>query len=193
MQKDDKAGEPAPPRQTIKCFCCDLNFARSGIPPHAPRPSVPKDWAAVDPQQYFDWHRDFGNNVMFLQAYAFGGYAFYPSKLGPVAPGAGSQLLPRLYELAKKAGMPFWSYFCVGTDLTLARERPEWVIPESAPGSCGNGRQEKGESDPTSWRKWHERGCDFFGYAWGAPPDFRPLPGDDAGLRTVREAFQAIR
>jgi len=347
---DDADGRQTPLRRgTVKCFCCDLNFARAKEPPHAPRPSRPEDWAAVDAQEYFDWHREFGNNVIFLQAYAFGGYAFYPTKLGPVAAGKGGQLLPRLFELSRKAGCPFWSYFCVGTDLALARQKREWVIPESAPGSCGDGflapespwtdllcdrvheflaahpvewilfdwfvygdlhvdrskvrpaafvrepfqqiigrpMPEKAEditpaehlkykreilarqfrrirdtvkqtspktrilfnvpywepdeavwrghpmleesdgifaecsedavvewalrvrkpqqrvmttfvgrpdgvSDPTTWRKWHARGCDFFGYAWGVPPDFRPLPCDAAALKVAREAFRKM-
>ena len=349
MPEDAGGGKATPRRDTIKCFCCDLNWARAKNPPHSVRSSVPQDWAAVDAQEYFDWHREFGNNVTFLQAYAFGGYAFYPTKLGPVAAGKGGQLLPRLLELSRKAGLPFWSYFCVGTDLGVAREKREWVIPDSAPGSSGNGflapespwtdllcdrireflaaypvdwilfdwfvyadlhvdrakvrpaefvkkpfqeiigrpmperadditpaehlkykrevlarqfrrirdtirqtsRQTKfmfnvpywepdekvwaghpmleesdgifaecteaavmewalrvrkpgqrvmttivgrqdGVSDPSTWRRWHARGCDFFGYAWGAPPDFRPLPLDAPALRTVREAFKAM-
>ena len=35
------------------------------------------------------------------------------------------------------------------------------------------GRQD-GVSDPNTWKRWYEAGCDFFGYAWGTPPDFRP-------------------
>jgi len=26
---------------------------------------------------------------------------------------------------------------------------------------------------PFYWREWYDKGCDFFGYAWGSPPDFR--------------------
>ena len=75
------------------------------------------------------WHREFGNNVAFCQAYAHSGYAFYPTRLGPVAPGPGSELLPALYELANQAGMPFWSYFCVGTDYFTATLRRDWRVP----------------------------------------------------------------
>ena len=32
-----------------------------------------------------------------------------------------------------------------------------------------------GLSDPNTWERWYRRGCDFFGYAWGTPPDFRPI------------------
>jgi len=33
---------------------------------------------------------------------------------------------------------------------------------------------DKGVCDPNSWKKWYEAGCDFFAYAHGIPPDFRP-------------------
>lgn len=48
------------------------------------------------------------------------------------------------------------------------------------------------EGNPESWRRWHKRGCDFFGYAWGTPPDFRPhrICRDD--LRTIRSAFRQV-
>ena len=111
----------------IKLFCCDLNFAGTGAAEFYP--SAPHDWAFVDPREYLEWHREFGNNVAFCLAYAFGGYAFYPTKLGPVAPGPGRDLLPSLYELAGEAGMPFWSYFCAGTDLIMSALRHHWVVP----------------------------------------------------------------
>jgi len=332
------AGKPDVP---IKCFCCDFNWSiTDGV-----NPSAAYDWAFVDPQQYFDWHRDIGNNVAFCQAYTFGGYAFYPTRLGPVAPGPGSQMLPRLYDLSRKAGMPFMSYFCVGADLVMSNHRPGWVLPNSrnvAPyGFLGpetpwtdlfcrrvreflrqfpvewllfdwfiygtlhpneavvypapfvakpfqeiigrpmpktaaeitaeqmlkykrevlarqfrairdavrqsspntrigfNVPYEKpdealwrdhpmlnesdflfaectGEkvmewalavrkprqrvfttiigynSDPNSWRKWHARGCDFFGYAFGVPPDFRPAPAYERNMKIVRAAFKEM-
>jgi len=54
------------------------------------------------------------------------------------------------------------------------------------------GRQEKGECDPNRWREWYDKGCDFFGYAWGAPPDFRPHPRYAADIEVVRRAFREI-
>jgi hypothetical protein len=98
----------------------------------------------------------------------FGGTAFYPTKLGPVAPGPGNQLFPRLYKLACDRGIPTWSYFCVGADLVMS------------------------ECDVESWREWYKKGCDFFGYAWGTPPDFRPHPQYEADLKVVRRAFKEI-
>ena len=50
----------------------------------------------------------------------------------------------------------------------------------------------KASGDPNSWRTWYERGCDFFGYAWGTPPDFRPLPLYDRELAITRAAFHAM-
>lgn len=340
---------PAKPPRPIKCMCCDLNWVRYLKPSDTVLPSAAQDWAWVDPQQYFDWHREFGNNVVFCQAYTFGGYAFYPSRLGPLAPGPGSKLLPKLYDLSRKAGMPFMSYFCVAADLVMSNHRPNWVVPGSrnyapygflAPESpwtdlfcdrlreflkefpvqwllfdwfvyaslkpdealvqpawfvekpfreiCGRampktaaeikpeehlkykrevlGRQFRairdavretspntrigfnvpywkadeaiwrdhpmvnesdmivtectnddvmewalkvrkpsqrvlttffgrtdGVCDPTTWKKWHARGCDFFAYAWATPPDFRPLPVYHEGLKVVREAFRQMQ
>jgi len=63
---------------------CDLNWTVRGA-------AAPHEWAFVDPHAYFDWHRQFGTNVTYMQAYTFGGYAFYPTRLGPVAPGPARQ------------------------------------------------------------------------------------------------------
>ena len=114
---------------TVKLFCCDLNWTKFDTPVAANPAATAADWSQVDAQEYFDWHVDFGNNLMFMQAYLFGGTALYPSKLGPIAPGAGAELLPRLFALSRAARMPFMSYFCVGTDLTVAAHRPHWVAP----------------------------------------------------------------
>lgn len=332
-------------QQSIKLFNCDFNWVRVEQPLGTVAPSAAHDWADVDPQAYYDYHREMGNNVCFCQAYAFGGFAYYPTRLGPVAPGNGSSVLPRLFELAKKDGIPFWSYFCVGADLAMSNQRNHWVVPgsrqnepfgflapespwtdllcarvrefltqypvdwilfdwfvygslmpdypvqpawfveqpfaeiigrpmpktaeeitpaeslqykrevlarqfyrirdavrESSPktkilfnvpyweaseplwvnhpmlnesdglfAECSRdevvdwllgirkpeqrvmttiiGRMDDGECDPQSWRKWHERGCDFFGYAWGVPPDFHPHPLYKAELDIVRAAF----
>lgn len=124
---------------TIKCFCCDLNWSRFDEPSAVVLPSAPQDWAFVDPAEYFEWHREFGSNAAFCQAYAFTGYAFYPTKLGPVAPGPGAELLPRLYDLAKRADMPFWSYFCVGADLFVSETRPTWIVPGTRCEERGSG------------------------------------------------------
>lgn len=45
-----------------------------------------------------------------------------------------------------------------------------------------------GVSDPNTWKKWFEAGCDFFVYAWGTPPDFRPHPDYASAVDTVRAA-----
>ena len=331
----------------IKLFNCDLNWVRLDTPIRETPPAAPQDWAFINPQEYFKWHKDFGVNVMYCQAYTFGGYAFYPTKLGPVAPGPGQNLLPELFKLSRKAQMPFHAYFCVGADLITSNMRNSWVVPTSrnyapygflAPESpwtdlfCarveeflrlypvewvvfdwfvygnlksnnlpvqpawfvkgpfreiigrdmpddaakispeeslkykrevlarqfyrireavhkGNretkiyfnvpyrrsaeelwinhpmlnesdmlfaessdevvswllsirkphqrvmttivGRQD-GVSDPNTWRKWFDAGCDFFGYAWGTPPDFRPHPDYAASVSIVRKAYEEM-
>jgi len=326
----------------VRLMHCDLNWTVTG-------PASPHEWAFVDPEEYFNWHMEFGTNVMYCQAYIFGGTAFYPTKLGPVAPGPGSQLFPRLYKLARGRGVPVWSYFCVGADLVMSNHCNHWVVPGSR-GECAHGflapesgwtdllcarvreflaqfpvdwllfdwfvygglkpnetpvppaeyakapfqriigrampesaaaitpdeqlrykravlaeqfyrlrdavrqtsprtkilfnvpywapaesiwvdhpmlqesdglfaecsrrdvvdwlleikrpgqrvmttitgRTEDGECDPNSWREWYDKGCDFFGYAWGTPPDFRPHPRYAGQLNIVRRAFREM-
>jgi len=115
----------------LKIFDCDLNWTYFDQPfVHTP-PSMAHDFAFTDPVEYFNWHRNFGNNCMFLQAYTFCGYAFYPTKLGPIAPGPGQDFLPKMYDLSLKHNFPFCSYFCVGADLTTSNMRDQWVIPTS--------------------------------------------------------------
>jgi hypothetical protein len=113
----------------IKLFCCDLNF----IAPKGERvvmtAALPQDWAFINPEEYFAWHRDFGVNIFFLQGYSLWGYAYYPSKLGPVAPGPGRDLFPRLFKMAQKAGLPFCGYFCIAMDPCISNSRPNWLVP----------------------------------------------------------------
>jgi hypothetical protein len=137
-------GQTEPPaHQPILLFNCDFNWARwpaSEKYPHGKvRPSLPEDWSEVDAREYFDWHRRFGNNVTYCQAYCSSGFALYPSKLGPVGKGKAATLFPRLYELSRGAGMPVWSYFTVAADLFMSKEHPEWIIPGSEDRSYGHG------------------------------------------------------
>jgi hypothetical protein len=340
----------------MKLFCCDLNWSVYDEPFPYTVASAAQDWAHIDPDEYYDWHLDFGNNIVFCQSYTWSGYAFYPSKLGPLAPQKGAQLLPRLYERAKKDKLPFMGYFYLATDLMFSNLYKEWTIPNSwiskyglclAPegpwgelicarineymrmypetdwilfdgfaygwsNDCpvqpewfvkkpfkeiiGRNMPEKAEeidpeesrkykreilsrffyrvkeavnsvnpntkllfncasywesenplladhpvlhesdalyaecsrddvmnwlleqkrpeqrvvttiigrtsdletvidkslTDPEQWKKWYEKGCDFFGYAWGTPPDFRPHRKYAEQLEVVRQAFHAM-
>ena len=115
----------------IKLFCCDLNFIAPKGPKIVMTPALPQDWAFLDPDEYFAWHRDFGVNIFFLQGYSYCGYAFYPTRLGPVAPGPGSELFPKLFKLAEKGGLPFSSYFSIGMDLCTSNIRFDWLVPTS--------------------------------------------------------------
>ena len=55
------------------------------------------------------------------------------------------------------------------------------------------GRTEEGETDPHTWRKMIEKGCDmFFGYGWATPPDFHPHAHYNKDLDIVRQAFQEM-
>lgn len=335
--------------KTLKMFMCDLNWTYFDNPDMQTPPASAHDWAFIDPQEYIDWHLDFGVNTFFCQAYTFNGVALYPSRFGPNAPAPGNQLLPRLYELAQKRNIPFCSYFCVGADLFTCNVRDQWLVPGSrkiapfgflAPESSWTdllceriaeflkaypvemlifdwfvygsltpdypvqpawfvkrpfqeiigrpmpmdaaeitqaeslaykrevlarqfrriqaavksvspatqfgfnvpywkaaedlwvnhpmvnesdilfaesthddvldwlfavrrphqrvsttiiGRIDgEGQCDPNSWKKWHARGADFLGYAWGTPPDFHPHPRYKADLEVVRKAYQEI-
>ena len=76
--------------QPIKLFCCDLNWIRRlSTAGDKVLPSMAHDWADVDAEEYLAYHLETGSNAIFCQAYAFGGYAFYPTRLGPVAPEPG--------------------------------------------------------------------------------------------------------
>ncbi len=116
----------------LKLMMFDFNWKM-----HDPAPessfwlAAAEDWAYVDPVAYVDWHEDFGNNAVFLQAYNHVGYAYYPTKLGAWAPGPGTQLFPRVYELARQRRLPVVSYFNVGTDYLLVN-CSNWRIPDFA-------------------------------------------------------------
>ncbi len=115
----------------IKLFCCDQNFVAHRQKEFSVSAALPQDWAYLDPEEYFAWHRDFGVNIFFLQGYSWCGYAFYPTKLGPVAPGPGAELFPKMFKLAEKAGLPFSGYFGVNGDLIASNLRNEWTVPTS--------------------------------------------------------------
>jgi hypothetical protein len=115
----------------IKLFTCDLNFCKYDSPSPHEESSAPQDWAFLDPEEYFRWHVEAGANIMFCHAFTFAGYAFYPTRLGPLAPGPGSSLLPRLFDLSRKAGLPFCTYFNCSADLALSSIRGEWLVPGS--------------------------------------------------------------
>ena len=296
-------------------------------------------------KKYFDYHVEMGNNAIIIQSYNFGGYAHYPSKLGPLGEGESKYIVPRLYKLAKDANMPFWGYFTVSSvgierykyvegvlegwsylepsgphidvlcerikeyltmypdtdwilfdmysygvcynqntsplkvdhpwvqkgfkevfgreipkdvnDITpeetllykreilarqfyrirdavkstnpktkimfnvpfLAANEPIWVnhpmVSESDGLFAESTREDVVEwllkvrkphqrvmttlmcvgtmgTGPEQWRKWYERGCDFFAYAWGDAPDWRPAAKYKEQVEVVREAFHAM-
>jgi hypothetical protein len=43
--------------------------------------------------------------------------------------------------------------------------------------------------DTETWKTWYERGCDFQGYAWGSPPDWRPAARFRGVVDAYRETF----
>ena len=105
--------------------------------------------------------------------------------------------------------VPFWTAaedlwvdhpMLAGSDILVAESTHEdvleWLLGMRKPGqrvlTTIIGRPDEGQCDPNSWRKWHQRGLDFCGYAWGTPPDFRPHPRYGPGLKIVRAAFDAM-
>ena len=68
-----------PTPRTIKCLDCDLNWVRTG---DKVRAATAADWVSVDPQEYFDYHREVGNNILFFQAYNQGGLRSIPQNWG---------------------------------------------------------------------------------------------------------------
>jgi len=117
---------------TRKLVVTDLNWSLFHEPTWHGLPSDPKDWVDIDVDEYIRFQKEVGNNCLFLQGTMFTGYAIYPSKLTPLAPGKGSTIFPRFYEKARADGsMEIWSYMCVGCDVFVAGSRQDWIIPTS--------------------------------------------------------------
>lgn len=76
----------------------------------------------------------------------------------------------------------------------LEQKRPEQRVVTTIIGRTSDLETviDKSLTDPASWKKWYDRGCDFFGYAWGTPPDFRPHPKYTEDLEIVRRAFKEM-
>ena len=43
--------------------------------------------------------------------------------------------------------------------------------------------------DTQSWEKWYDLDCDFLGYAWGTPPEWRPAPRFRDAIDGFRDVF----
>lgn len=123
----------------IKMFIIDFNFVVFDDQPALRPLSSASDYADVDARQVFDYALSLGNNAIFCHAYTLNGCALYPSRLGPVSAGSAGTLLPDLYEIAKRNGLPFWSYFNVGQDAHINSVRPNWLIPGTATGGDPSG------------------------------------------------------
>ena len=333
---------------TRKFFAADLNWSIYQDPFRVIA-SSPQDWMDLNVDEYVEWHKyEMGCNCASMQCIPFAGYALYPSRLAPLAPGEGSRVFPRFYEKARKEKMEVWSYMCVGVDVFTSNVRQDWLVPTSRdhinygalgpetpwtdllcarireflsvypvdgmlfdwfcygslkpndfmvqpvwfaekpfreiigrpmPDKAGEITQEEGmkykrevlarqftaikkavketsgetklmfnvpywepyekiweghimmeESDillaessddvvgwllevkkpwqkvmttvigrldgvcdPTTWRKWHDLGCDLLGYAFGTPPSFYPLSSYDGELAIVKQAFREIK
>jgi hypothetical protein len=69
--------------------------------------SLAGEYAGVDAQEVFDYALSLGNNAVFCHAFLINGCATYPTRLGPVCGGSMGSLLPELYDMTRRAGLPF--------------------------------------------------------------------------------------
>lgn len=115
----------------LRFFPLDLNFARVADPLDSVVMSAAEDWRDIDPAAYFQWQLDHGANVVSIQGWAVGGFAYYPTRLGPRAAGSAGTLLPRVLDMALGAGLPTQSYVTVGANPTYTASRPHWLVPGS--------------------------------------------------------------
>jgi hypothetical protein len=118
----------------IKMFIIDFNFVVFDEEPDLRPTSSASDYAGIVARDLFGYMLSLGNNAIFCHAFTINGCATYPTRLGPVSAGAMGTLLPSLYEITRKNGLPFWSYFDVGQDGHIGSARPHWLIPGTAGG-----------------------------------------------------------
>lgn len=123
----------------IKLFLIDFNFVVFDDRPNLRPTSTASDYADIRAREVFDYAMSLGNNAFFCHAFLINGCATYPTRLGPVCAGSMGSLLPELYEMTRKAGLPFWSYFGVGQDGHINSARPSWLIPGTAGGGDPSG------------------------------------------------------
>ena len=123
----------------IKMFLIDFNFVVFDDRPELRPTSTAHDYADIDAQEVFDYAVSLGNNAIFCHAFTINGIATYPTRLGPVGAGTFGSLLPELYDITRKNGLPFWSYFDVAQDGHINSCRPSWLIPGTANGGDPSG------------------------------------------------------
>jgi len=168
---------------TIKLFNCDLNWTKVDSPVPGCPPAMATDWAQVDAKEYFDWH------VALAIRHVLPGLRVRwdgPVSLETGACGARQRSGTAAGTLCAIAcrRMPFVSYFCVGTDLTVAAHRPQWIVPRATstptmasllrrvPGpTCSVSGSRVPEEFPVEWLLF-----DWFVYAACTPTISRSSP-----------------
>ncbi|MCR2805649.1 alpha-L-fucosidase [Paenibacillus soyae] len=86
-------------------------------------------FAGFDPSVYADRIRAAGFDNMIVYAKDHWGYAYYPSRIGPVHPKAaeaGLDLLQALKQAGEGAGAAVSVYYSVDTDHYAAKSHPQW-------------------------------------------------------------------
>jgi len=115
--------EIAPPKETIKAYCLDFNWAptrRRGRPI-----AKPGQWADADPAEHVAWYARMGANVIQTFAVSTNGHAWYKNSFAPEQPGLKHDFLSELVKLGHKRGMRVFGYFTVGTNPVWAELHPE--------------------------------------------------------------------
>lgn len=95
------------PSNVIKAFSIDLNSDALG------QPSAPGLFAHVNAEEHVKWCRDLGANAIQTFCVSLNGYAWYRSKVAPVAPGMNGDFLNEQIELAHRQDMEVHGYFCL--------------------------------------------------------------------------------
>ncbi len=80
-------------------------------------------------------YADAGFQLVSYFAKCWGGYSYYPTKIGIVHPSCNADYTGRMTEALKKRGLKRIVYFMMMTERALHREHPEWV----------------NHNDPASW------------------------------------------
>ena len=120
-----------PQRDVVKLFMQDFNFTVFDKWPKLRPPSSASDYADIDADEVFDFSLDLGVNAIYCHAITINGCALYPSRLAPVSAGNMGTLAPALYERARKAGLPFWTYFSIAQDGHMSQTKPQWLVPNT--------------------------------------------------------------
>ena len=133
----------------IKSFCLDFNWDLIY------RPAAPGLYGHADPARHLAWYQQLGANVIQTFCVSYNGHAWYrDSEVAPVTPNLTHDFLPELTRRGHQAGMKVMGYFCLGSNMTYARNQPN---------HCWHDTQEAKISHPQSnWLPFTTEYLDYF-------------------------------